>query len=239
MSVKIAPSILSSDFGRLAEQVAESAEAGADWIHVDVMDGHFVPNITIGPAVTAAVRAATDLPVDVHLMIEQPERYLEAFADAGADFLTVHQEACRHLHRTLEQIRELDVRPGVTLNPVTPVETLTKIVPYVDLALVMSVNPGFGGQSYIPLEHGEDRTASGGCSTRTGWRAPSSRWMGAWTATRQEPLRVRVPPSWWPDRRCIDTRAGSPRPSGSSESRRRARRPIDRCASEPHPERPA
>ncbi len=150
MSVKIAPSILSSDFGRLAEQVAESAEAGADWIHVDVMDGHFVPNITIGPAVTAAVRAATDLPVDVHLMIEQPERYLEAFADAGADFLTVHQEACRHLHRTLEQIRELDVRPGVTLNPVTPVETLTEIVPYLDLALVMSVNPGFGGQSYIP-----------------------------------------------------------------------------------------
>ncbi len=113
------------------------------------MDGHFVPNITIGPAVTAAVRAATDLPVDVHLMIEQPERYLEAFADVGADFLTVHQEACRHLHRTLEQIRELDVRPGVTLNPATPVETLTKILPYVDLALVMSVNPGFGGQSYI------------------------------------------------------------------------------------------
>lgn len=150
MSVKIAPSILSSDFGRLAEQVAEAAEAGADWIHVDVMDGHFVPNISIGPAVTAAVRAATDLPVDVHLMIEQPERYLEAFADAGADYLTVHQEACRHLHRTLERIRELDVRPGVTLNPATPVETLTEIVPYVDLALVMSVNPGFGGQSYIP-----------------------------------------------------------------------------------------
>jgi len=150
VSVKIAPSILSSDFGRLAEQVAEAAEAGADWIHVDVMDGHFVPNISIGPAVTAAVRAATDLPVDVHLMIEQPERYLEAFADAGADYLTVHQEACRHLHRTLERIRELDVRPGVTLNPATPVETLTAIVPYVDLALVMSVNPGFGGQSYIP-----------------------------------------------------------------------------------------
>lgn len=150
MSVKIAPSILSSDFGRLAEQVAEVAEAGADWIHVDVMDGHFVPNITIGPAVTAAVRAATELPVDVHLMIERPERYLKAFADAGADYLTVHQEACTHLHRTLEQIRELGVHPGVTLNPATPVEVLAEIMPYVDLALIMSVNPGFGGQSYIP-----------------------------------------------------------------------------------------
>jgi ribulose-phosphate 3-epimerase len=150
VSIKIAPSILSADFGRLAEQVAEAAEAGADWIHVDVMDGHFVPNITIGPAITAAVRAATDLPVDVHLMIEHPERYVEAFADAGADYLVVHQEACSHLHRTVEQIRELKVRPGVTLNPATPLETLSEIVPYVDLALIMSVNPGFGGQSYIP-----------------------------------------------------------------------------------------
>jgi ribulose-phosphate 3-epimerase len=149
VSLKIAPSILSADFGRLAEQVAEVAEAGADWIHVDVMDGHFVPNITIGPAITAAVRAATDLPVDVHLMIENPERYLEAFADAGADYLVVHQEVCPHLHRTVEQIRELNVRPGVTLNPATPLETLKEIVPYVDLALIMSVNPGFGGQSYI------------------------------------------------------------------------------------------
>ena len=149
MSVKIAPSILSADFGRLAEQVAEVAEAGADWIHVDVMDGHFVPNITIGPAITAAIRAATDLPVDVHLMIENPDRYLEAFADAGADYLVVHQEVCPHLHRTVEQIRELNVRPGVTLNPATPLETLKEIVPYVDLALIMSVNPGFGGQAYI------------------------------------------------------------------------------------------
>ena len=150
MSVKIAPSILSADFGRLAEQVAEAAEAGADWIHVDVMDGHFVPNITIGPAVTAAVRAATDLPLDVHLMVERPELYLEAFADAGADYLTVHVEACTHLHRAVERIRMLDVRPGVTLNPATPAEAIAEMVPYVDLALVMSVNPGFGGQSYIP-----------------------------------------------------------------------------------------
>jgi len=150
VTVKIAPSVLSCDFGRLAEQVREASASGADWIHVDVMDGHFVPNITIGPAVTAAVRAATDLPVDVHLMIENPERYLDAFADAGADYLTVHQEACPHLHRTVQRIRELGVRPGVTVNPATSLSTLADILTEVDLALVMSVNPGFGGQSYIP-----------------------------------------------------------------------------------------
>ena len=148
--VLIAPSILSADFGHLAEQVSEAAEAGADWIHVDVMDGHFVPNITIGPAVTSAVRAATDLPVDVHLMIEEPDRYLSVFADAGADYITVHQEACPHLHRTIERMRELGVHPGVTLNPATSLDTLVEVMPEVDLALIMSVNPGFGGQSYIP-----------------------------------------------------------------------------------------
>ncbi len=150
MTVLIAPSILSADFGRLAEQVSEADEAGADWIHVDVMDGHFVPNITIGPAVTSAVRAATDLPVDVHLMIEEPDLYLSAFADAGADYITVHQEACSHLHKTIERIRQLAVRPGVTLNPATSVETLAEVVREIDLALIMSVNPGFGGQAYIP-----------------------------------------------------------------------------------------
>ena len=150
MTVLIAPSILSADFGRLAEQVSEAAEAGADWIHVDVMDGHFVPNITIGPAVTAAVRAATDLPVDVHLRSAEPDRYLSAFADAGADYVTVHQEVCPHLHRTIERMRELGVHPGVTLNPGTSLETLEEVVPEVDLALIMSVNPGFGGQAYIP-----------------------------------------------------------------------------------------
>ncbi len=150
MTVLIAPSILSADFGRLAEQVAEAAEAGADWIHVDVMDGHFVPNITIGPAVTAAVRAATDLPVDVHLMIEEPDRYVSAFADAGADYITVHQEACPHVKKTIDQLRELGVHPGVTLNPATSLDALAEVIPDVDLALIMSVNPGFGGQSYIP-----------------------------------------------------------------------------------------
>ena len=148
--VKIAPSILSSDFGRLAEQVIEAEEAGADWIHVDVMDGSFVPHITIGPAVTEAVRSATDLPVDVHLMINNPDQHLEAFADAGADYLTVHQEACVHLHKTIDAIRDMNVRPGITLNPATSIGTIEDIIDYVDLVLVMSVNPGFGGQSFIP-----------------------------------------------------------------------------------------
>ena len=150
MKVRIAPSILASDFGRLAEQVVEAEEAGVDWIHVDVMDGHFVPNITIGPAITAAVRRATRLPVDVHLMIEAPDRYIQSFADAGADYLTVHQEACPHLHRTLQCIRDAGVRTGVAINPATPVESLAPILPEIDLLLVMSVNPGFGGQAFIP-----------------------------------------------------------------------------------------
>ncbi len=148
--VKIAPSILSADFTRLCEHIREAEAGGADWIHVDVMDGHFVPNITIGPLIAAAAKRSTSLPIDVHLMIEKPERYLAAFAEAGADYLTVHVETSPHLHRTVQQIRELGVRPGVTLNPATSVDTLAEILPYVDLVLVMSVNPGFGGQSYIP-----------------------------------------------------------------------------------------
>ena len=146
----IAPSILSADFGRLAQDVRTVAAAGADWIHVDVMDGHFVPNLTIGPLVTEAVRRATELPVDVHLMIESPDRYLEDFVAAGADWVTVHQETCPHLHRTVERIRELGARPGVALNPSTPVSSLEEAVPYVDLVLIMTVNPGFSGQAFIP-----------------------------------------------------------------------------------------
>jgi ribulose-phosphate 3-epimerase len=149
-ALKIAPSILSADFTRLGEQIREAEEGGADWIHVDVMDGHFVPNITIGPLIAAAARRATRLPIDVHLMIEQPERYVDAFADAGADYITVHVEATPHVHRAVQQIRAKGARPGVTLNPATPVESIAEILPYVDLVLVMSVNPGFGGQSYIP-----------------------------------------------------------------------------------------
>lgn len=155
-SVKIAPSILSADFGRLAEEVRAVTKAGADWIHVDVMDGHFVPNLTIGPMVVKAVRRATTLPLDVHLMLSSPEHYLPAFAEAGADILTVHVEACVHLHRVVHQIRELGeklgrkISAGVSLNPATSLSTLDVILPEVDLVLVMSVNPGFGGQSFIP-----------------------------------------------------------------------------------------
>jgi ribulose-phosphate 3-epimerase len=146
----LAPSILSADFGRLAEDVRAAEDAGADWIHVDVMDGHFVPNITIGPAVTEAVHRATGLPVDVHLMIEAPERYVGDFVDAGADRITVHQEACPHLHRVIGRIRDAGALPGVAVNPATPVETLVDVLSLVDLVLVMTVNPGFGGQSFIP-----------------------------------------------------------------------------------------
>jgi len=147
--VKLAPSILSADFARLGEQVAEVAGAGADYIHVDVMDGHFVPNITIGPAVVASIRPLTDLPLDVHLMIEHPELYVSDFVKAGAGIVTVHVEACSHLHRLVQLIKGLGVKAGVSLNPATPLSSVEEIVSYVDLVLIMSVNPGFGGQSFI------------------------------------------------------------------------------------------
>jgi ribulose-phosphate 3-epimerase len=150
MTVKIAPSILAADFAHLARAVQAAEAAGADWIHVDVMDGHFVPNLTAGPVIVRSLRPVTALPLDVHLMIEKPERLFTAFADAGADRLIVHVETCPHLNRTIQHIHELGLRAGVTLNPATPLVTLEEIVPFVDQVLIMSVNPGFGGQSYIP-----------------------------------------------------------------------------------------
>jgi len=148
--IKLAPSILSADFARLGEQIDEVARAGADYIHVDVMDGHFVPNISIGAPVVASIRRVTTLPLDVHLMIEHPERYISQFAQAGADIITVHVEASPHLHATIRLIKELGAKAGVSLNPPTPLGVVEEFLPHVDLVLVMSVNPGFGGQSFIP-----------------------------------------------------------------------------------------
>ena len=149
LPVRIAPSILSADFARLGEEVRAISAAGADWIHVDVMDGHFVPNITIGPAVVKALRPHSSLPFDVHLMISPADLYLEAFAEAGADILTVHPESGPHLHRTIQRIKALGKKAGVSLNPASPVELVETVLGDIDLILVMSVNPGFGGQSFI------------------------------------------------------------------------------------------
>ena len=148
--IKLAPSILSADFACLGEQIDKVARAGADYIHVDVMDGHFVPNITIGAVVVASIRPVTSLPLDVHLMIEHPERYISEFVQAGADIITVHVEASPHLHATIRLIKELGAKAGVSLNPATPIGAVEEFLPHVDLVLVMSVNPGFGGQSFIP-----------------------------------------------------------------------------------------
>ena len=159
--IELAPSILSADFARLAEQVQAAAEGGAAVLHVDVMDGHFVPNITVGPLVVASLKKATSLPIDVHLMIENAEQYIPAFAEAGANWISVHQEACVHLDRTLDLIRQHGARAGVVLNPATPVHLLDEVLEKVDFVLVMSVNPGFGAQKFIPSSLNKMRRLAG------------------------------------------------------------------------------
>ncbi|MFN3391731.1 MAG: ribulose-phosphate 3-epimerase [Meiothermus ruber] len=157
----VAPSILTADFARLGEQIREAEAAGVDWIHLDVMDGRFVPNLTFGPLVVEAIRKVTALPLDVHLMIVEPERYIADFARAGADWITVHHEATPHAHRAVQQIKELGKKAGLAINPGTPLEALLHLLPELDLALLMSVNPGFGGQKYIPASTERIRRLSG------------------------------------------------------------------------------
>ena len=155
--IELAPSILSADFARLGEQVRAACDGGAHVIHVDIMDGHFVPNLTIGPPVVKSLRKVTELPLDCHLMIENPDDFIPVFAEAGADWISVHQEACRHLNRTLHLIKSHDCRAGVVINPATPVDMLSEVLDIVDYVLVMSVNPGFGGQKFIPRTLGKIR----------------------------------------------------------------------------------
>jgi ribulose-phosphate 3-epimerase len=159
VTVRIAPSILSADFARLGDEIAMVTEAGADWIHIDVMDGRFVPNLTFGAKVIETVRRLTDLPLDVHLMVVEPERYLEEFAEAGASVLTIHPEVSPHLHRQLMRIKELGCMAGASLNPSTPLETIQEVAGDLDLLLIMSVNPGFGGQKFIPASVDKIRRA--------------------------------------------------------------------------------
>jgi ribulose-phosphate 3-epimerase len=159
--IKIAPSILSADFTRLGEEIQAAEAAGADMLHIDIMDGHFVPNITIGPFVVEAIRKTTTLPLDVHLMIEEPDRYIADFIKAGADYLTVHLEASVHLHRTIHWIKDSGAKTGVSLNPATPIGSLDYILPDLDLVLLMSVNPGFGGQGFIPQTLGKIKALKG------------------------------------------------------------------------------
>lgn len=149
--IKVAPSILSADFSRLGEEIKAISEAGAHYIHIDVMDGHFVPNLTLGPAIVNSIRKYSDKVFDVHLMMEKPERYIKNFVDAGADIIVVHVETCPHLHRVIQEIKSYGVKAGVSLNPHTPVEMIKHLIPELDMVLIMSVNPGFGGQSFIPF----------------------------------------------------------------------------------------
>jgi ribulose-phosphate 3-epimerase len=189
---KIAPSILSADFSRLGDEIAAVEAAGADWIHIDVMDGHFVPNLTIGPPVVKSLRKVTRLPFDVHLMIDNPDSFLDAFIDAGCDILTVHAEAAVHLHRTISYIRERGVSAGVSVNPATPLSLLEDILPDLDLLLIMTVNPGFGGQQFIPTMLPKIRKAKAMISAVS--PGSSSKWTGGstWITFQPSPRPERM-----------------------------------------------
>ena len=215
--IELAFSILASDFAHLADEVAAAERGGGTIVHIDVMDGHFVPNITFGPPMVKALRPITKLPLDCHLMIEDPDAYIPAFAEAGANMISVQQEVCRNLHRTLQHIAEHNVLPGVVINPATPVETLIEVLPMVHFVLVMSVNPGFGGQQFLPLA--VDKIAHlARCAKR--WASTSaSRWMAA-------SLTTRSPPWSRQERRCwSQAPPSSKRAHRAERSRAAARRP--------------
>ena len=209
--VELLPSILSADFAHLADEVAAAERGGGTVIHVDVMDGHFVPNITIGPPVVASLRKATKLPLDCHLMIENPDEFIPAFAEAGANWVSVHYEACRHLHRSLTHIADHGMQPGVVLNPATRVELIRDILPMVHHVLIMSVNPGFGGQSFIPFRAGQDPAAGRSCARNWGWHL-KSKLTAAWLTTRSPGSSKQVRSCWWPAMPCLapDKPSGMP-----------------------------
>ncbi len=193
--VELLPSILSADFAHLADQVAAAERGGGTAIHVDIMDGHFVPNMTIGPPVVASLRKSTRLPLDCHLMIDNPNEFIAAFAEAGANWLSVHYEACPHLHRSLEMIAHHGMKPGVVLNPATRVDLIIEILPMVHHVLIMSVNPGFGGQEFIPFSLDKIRRLAE--IRRELDLDLESKWTAAWLTTRSPPSSKRVRSCWW------------------------------------------
>ena len=210
--IRIAPSVLSADFARLGEQVLEAVEGGADSIHLDVMDGHFVPNLTFGPPVIQMLRKQADAAFDVHMMVENPERYIPALAEARADLITVHVEAARHLHEVVHKIKDAGILAGVALNPATPVTAIEEILPELDLVLVMSVNPGFGGQSFIESSIEKIEQVRRMLDEHEASRL-NCRWMAASGRTRRSGSFARGRECWWRGRRCLGVRMGLVGPS--------------------------
>ena len=230
--VELLPSILSADFARLADQIAAAERGGGTTIHVDVMDGHFVPNITIGPPVVTSLRKATKLPLDCHLMIDNPNEFIAAFADAGANWVSVHYEACPHLHRTLELILHHGMRPGVVVNPATRVDLVFDILPMVHHVLVMSVNPGFGGQEFIPFSLDKIRRLAD-CAGN--WACNlKSKWTAAWLTTRSRPSSKQARSCWLPATRFLapGSRNAMHAPCWMRPARRRSFNPRARLRTE-------